>query len=232
MTNTLLKQLTDAGCKPGKPAAKASVDDAFRQFGFTASKPLSDLFNTANGGRLKRLNSRFFTLKEAVHIWDVGYSDMEWRFFPIFADVEHESDPVLISLDRPLQGYVVHAQHGSDWRVLAPSLAAFLKALKKFPDEKRFFVEDHPFVYPRKLSEADEFAAKGLVDLSYTSKAQLMERSTFTEFALSMVRDDELLKVLRMEAHPDPNSRFLIKRRLNAITGAAAKKAMSKICPK
>lgn len=232
MNKTLLTQLTDAGCKPGKPAAKASVDEAFRQFGLTASKPLRDLFSTANGGKLKRLNSRFFSLKEALQIWDVGYSEMEWRFFPIFTDVEHESDPVVIGLDGPLQGYVVHAQHDGDWRVLAPSLAAFLKTLKKFPDEKRFFVEDHTFVYPRKLSEADEFAAKGLIDLSYTSKAQWMERSTFTELALSMVSDDELLKVLRMEPHPDPNSRFVIKRRLSEITGGAAKKAISKICPK
>ena len=135
-------------------------------------------------------------------------------------------------MDGPLQGYVCQAKHGSDWRVLAPNLNSFIRFLKRLPDNKRFFVEEGSFVYPRTLSEGELYVAKGLVDLSYESKATCMERSTFAELALSMISDAELLQVLRLESHPDSNSSSLIRRRLEAISTAPAKKALAKICGK
>lgn len=230
MNEALYDLITATGCKPKKGASDSSVDVAFRRFGVHGSKSLCDLFLTANGGALRRLNSHFFSLAEALDIWDQAYSELEWRVFPVFADNEHESDPVVIGLDGPLQGLVCQAKHSGDWRVLAPNLKSFLRALGKFEDKKRFFVEDHDFVYPRRLSRSEIFTVKGLVDLSYSSTARWMERSTFIELALSMVRDEDLIQILRMESHPDSNSRFLIAQRLKNVPGVVAKKAVAKIC--
>ncbi len=230
MNQALWNLITATGCKPKRGAPDSSVDDAFRRFGLLASKPVRELFSTANGGNVRRINSRFFSLSEAIEIWETSYSELEWRVFPFFTDMEHESDPVVISLDGPLLGHACQARHGGDWRVLAPDLKSFLRATRKIKDNKRFFVENHGFVYPRNLSAADVFTAKGLIDLSYTSRAQWMERSTFVELALSMVHDEDLLEILRLEAHPDSNSRFLIRQRLNSRSDPAAKRAAAKIC--
>lgn len=228
MAKLLLKNLIDAGCRPRKSVDPKRVSYPFSTFGSHCVEQILEFYSLCDGGPLSRLNCEFLSLQEATRVWD-SYSMLEWRCFPFFWDNEHHSDPVLLGIDGPIQGYVLQSQHDGRWRILARGLRSFVRSLARFKDIERFFVEAHDFDYPRTLDEEDIIAFTGMIELSYRTQARWFLGSLFTELALSMVQGDQLIELLPPLRHPNSNSRHMIEKRLNEL-GAKAKRLSKIVC--
>jgi len=133
----------------------------------------------------------------------------------------------MLGIDGPLAGYVFQICHDGPSRVHAPGIAAFLKGLASKESGQFLAIEETSFTYPKALTTIEKKTVQKLIERSKTNIDDAP--SLLITLAMSMMKDNDFIRVMGGLRHPVQNALQEITYRLKRINTPAAKQALKSL---